>query len=377
MIDLDISDARVDLVNPIDDFKGKSVRYTFPVEFNEAELFSLLLWKFKNPNGPMTMFLPPGGDSDAPFKWDYVFGFPSEIKIHIQRSVNDLEVSISPKTVSREDFLKFIENNIKIYRKEIYETLASLEDYTLLINPYKRHSSIADLAAKELSKISYKAPSRPPHGSSKKEVKRYYNDYERYLENRERETLYSMMLVSESAFKVESYINMILAFLMKDKVKNDKNLFEETMRRGWKKKLQHLFLDCNHIVEKAEIEKDKLTEIEKLFSMRNKIAHSYPDKKDLEVAKMWFWENYPILKNPIPFNVFQVGINNKLPTRAEALELKSIADEFIESLNSFIDPKIHKSFKLFVNANPLGYNESKKMYSVPFGEAVIIGMNFR
>jgi len=376
MIDYDIANATLKNVDIKNDFRGKTVNYTFPKEFNEVELFSLLLWKFKFPNGPMSMFIDSNGDPDAPFKWDYIFGFDSGEKIHILRSVSNLEVFINPKTTSKEVFFEFIENNLSAHREEVYKTLMNLENYVLLINPYKRHSRITDLAADELNKISYKTPVPPPQGSPKTLVTQYYDRYKVYLNIREKETLYSIMLVNESAFRVESYINMILAFFMKNKIKNDKDLFQETMRRGWKKKLQHLYLDCNYINENAEISKAQLIEMDKLFKMRNKIAHSYPDKKDLEVSKMWFWRNFPVLKNPIPFNVFQVGINNKLPTRDEALSLKTIADDAIISIDSFIEERMKNAFKITVNANPLGYNESKQLYSTPFSEAIIIGLNY-
>lgn len=68
------------------------LKTTLPPGWPERTLFSMLLWHIGPPNGVMSLSLPPGGDPDAPWKWDYLLEFPNGQTMSIIRSWLNIEV---------------------------------------------------------------------------------------------------------------------------------------------------------------------------------------------------------------------------------------------------------------------------------------------
>lgn len=109
----------------------------------------------------------------------------------------------------------------------------------------------------------------------------------------------------------------------------------------------------------------------KMFDIRNRVAHSYPDTEDMAIGQMWFYNCFPVLEKSVPFMQFAVALHNQLPSPDEARFCKKAADELIEVLTDLIDPELRNETRFVTESNPLGYNHSKQMYSVPFGRSII------
>ena len=64
-----------------------------PETFSEVDIFCLFLERFGKPNGFMTFLAKePNGDSDALWKWDYIFNLPEIGTIEVCRSWKNIEI---------------------------------------------------------------------------------------------------------------------------------------------------------------------------------------------------------------------------------------------------------------------------------------------
>ncbi len=341
-------------------------------DFSEIDIFCLLLAKFGHPNGPMTMSIPYG-DPDAPWKWDFIFKIPELGTLEVCRSWKHLEIRTRKIEVNPNDLTEFLLYNLHKYKDKIRKVKNSLEDYRLLINPYKRHEVLAKFAKEELDLVNVKEPFYPESmAATPEDIERHNKTFIEFIKSMDKESASSISLCTHSAFMVEAYLNLIIAILIKEEVKEDKAIFKETIERTWRKKVKRLHLDCNYI-SKIDFGNSIIRDIATVFDLRNKVAHSYPHKEDLTVSHMWFFKNFPILNNPVPFDQFQIAINNRLPTREQAYFCYETASKMIEFIDKFIDENIINNFKFLSDSNPIGFNESKGMYSVPFGKTVFKG----
>jgi hypothetical protein len=370
IVDMDIGEITLPDKLPMSDGPAET-SFTIPHSFPEASLFSLLMSQLGPPNGPMTMAISHmGGDPDAPWKWDYIFQIPTGEIFSVQRAWLQIEVLCWKGSICKEDFVSFIGKNLKKHKESIETYLDKLENYVLLVNPVVRHREMAQFSFQELQQVRVDELFFPDKTHcTKKDQKRHTDSIQRHTTTAKKEMFYSATLVSESAFWAESYLNLMIALFVRPDFKKNEKLFTEYLRTNWQKKIEQLPFYCIAIAH-PDLESEELREARWLFELRNKIAHSYPEKDALGISSMWFLQRVPILKNAEPFTSFQLGLQRVLPTRTNALDAYRRAQSFVNYLCSLIEEKARPMFETFSMANPIGWNESKNMYSIPFGEVM-------
>jgi len=340
-----------------------------PNDYSEIDIFCLMLARFGHPNGPMTMSIPDG-DPNAPFKWDFIFHIPAFGTLEVCRSWMHLEIRTRKIKVLPKELLNFLQYNLKAHKDKIEEVKGKIEDYRLLINPFKRHQLLANEAKEELNDFTIKKIYYPKGMvATEKQIKRHNKSFESYMKGMNKESSLSISLCTHSAFMVEAYLNLILAVFLKKEIQEDSAIFKETIERPWRKKIKRLHIDCIHIT-KVDFGDSIIRDISKVFDLRNKVAHSYPHKEDLTVSNMWFFKNFPVLEKPLPFDKFQIAANNSLPTKVEAIFCFETANKMIELIDRYIAASNLEGFKMLSNSNPIGFNEKKGVYSLPFGSVV-------
>jgi hypothetical protein len=349
-------------------------RLMLPQSFDELSLFALLLWKFKKPNGPITFLGRPGGDPDGPFKWDFLFRLEG-VCIQVIRTVNGIEVWWWGRQTSSEAVLEFLSFNLGVHAQDIQNSIGSLEKYTLILNPYFRHRRMAETARKELLAVS---PVPPPEisvvGPSREHYEEQGRGFRNYLTLVDRQAMNAMLLVSESAFVVEAYLNLMYAILLRDEIRRSPALTREALFRKWRNKIEHLPADCRFIASPPDLGDTRVRDAGTLFDIRNQIAHSFPDTTEMKIGEMWFFQNFPVLPSAVPAHHFALTLNNQLPSREQALFSFDAGTAMVAFLRGLLDSSIVDSFDAVANANPLGFNETKGIYGIPFGEFVILGM---
>jgi len=342
-----------------------------PEHYSELDIFCLFLARFGRPNGFLSFAIDPNGDPDAPWKWDFIFRLPGIGTIEVCRSWKHLELRTRSVKVKKKELLEFLSFNLDLHKDKISEARQTLQDYRLLINPYKRHELLAESAKEDLNSTEVVEPFYPESiSASSEEIRRHGESLVAYIKTMEKEAAYSINLCTHSAYMVEAYLNLMLAVLMRPEIKGDKAILKETIERPWRRKLQHIHLDCEY-VSKADLGNAIVRDVGKVFELRNKVVHSYPDKDDLTVAHMWFFKNFPVLRNPLPFDKYQIAMNNSLPTRQQALDCHIAALKMVEFLSSLISQEVKDMFEYLAGSNPIGFNEAIGKYSVPFGQTVV------
>jgi hypothetical protein len=336
-------------------------------------LFALLKWKFGGPNGPLSYLGRPGGDPDGPFKWDFLFVPLEPLRLQVIRSTSRIEVWWWGAEVHTEEVLGYLQHNLDLHKSEIDTSIGELEEYTLILNPFARHRAVVGIAADELSKTQ---PIRPAIAASvhvpRNVLTEQGEEFSAYLRAIDRQALFAITLVSSSAFMAEAYLNLILALFMREEIRRSNTALAETLFRKWRHKTERLPIDCHSVTVAPDLGDVRVRDAKRLFDMRNEIAHSFPDKTAMKIGTMWFDRCFPILAAAMPFHEFAFALSNQLPSAEESLFCRSAAEGFVQFLRSLLSPDAASLLELFARTNPLGFNNKKQIYGVPFGAAVII-----
>lgn len=274
--------------------------------------------------------------------------------------------------VDPQELVAYLERSIVLHADKIEDVIATLDHYKLILNPYIRHKTLADLATKELSELSLVEPQFPSdERRSAEDLEKFKNAYARYMAAVDKQASLTLLAVTESAFMAEAYLNMLLAVLMRPEIRASKSIQQETLFRKWRNKVERLPLDCLHILP-PDMGDSCLRDVKTMFDLRNKVAHSYPDKEKMKVGEMWFEQSFPVLEAGQPFRKFAITLHNQLPSDVEAHFCIEAAKKFAKFLTNLVDPKIRDSIEFLIESNPIGFNETKGIYGVPFGKTVII-----
>ena len=373
---LDISTAQQVCEPYVPERGGIGGQHFLPEGFDELRLFALLKAKFGSPNGFLTFLGRQGGDPDGPFKWDYIFSPDGKVNVQVVRTVKAVEIRWWNGNLEPEELVEYLERSISQNADRIEDAIATLDHYKLILNPYIRHKTLADLAAKELSELSLIEPQFPnDENRSEEDLEQFKNEYADYITSVDKQASLTLLSVTESAFMAEAYLNMLLAVLLRPEIRASKSIQQETLFRKWRSKVERLPLDCLHVLT-PDMGDSCLRDAKTMFDLRNKVAHSYPDKEGMKVGEMWFEQSFPVLEAGQPFKKFVIALHNQLPSVSEAFFCIDAASRFVQFLAQLIDPKIRESIEFLIGSNPIGFNETKGIYGVPFGKMAILYTEF-
>jgi hypothetical protein len=346
-----------------------------PVTFPEATLYSLLRALFGRPAGAMSLLINPDGDPDAPFKYEFLIRLPDTTRLSFLRTWLNFEVRSYGRTITDAEIIKLITNNFNIHKKILDDSFNALESYRLLINPHYRHLRMMRLFKKELEAMNVPELEQPSNivveGT---ENQRYGSALREYLVQMERQSCFAVSLVTECAYAAESFLNLMLALLHNDVLRSNPKMFSEVLHENWRDKLERLPLHCRMITKKPDMDHTAVKSAKRLFELRNRIAHSYPDKDDLCVEKIWFDKRIPLLSACDSYVEYQSAPELRGPTRSEALEMPTVATSFIEYLKDLIDPRVKEEISAAAQAHPLGYSERTQRFGIPFGPDIFMSM---
>jgi len=369
---LDLSNAQP-LSEPVFPSKG-GIRgiYVIPEGFNELHLFVLLRLKFGSPNGFLSHLGRPGGDPDGPFKWDYSFSPDGKINVSVVRTAMAIELQWWNDDIEPFKLVSYLERSIERDSQKIKASIETLDHYKLILNPYIRHKRLVDLAAKELSELIVTRPKMSNfEAPTIEEVKSYGDAFSAYMASIDKQASINLLAVTESAYMAESYLNILLAVLMRPEIRTSKKILRDTLYRKWLDKVERLPLDCLHLAA-PNMGDSRLRDAKIMFDLRNKVAHSYPDKEDMKVGEMWFEQSFPVLPAGQPFSEFALALHNQLPSKVEAEFCIEAADKFTTFLSELIYQEVREKVEFLFTSNPIGFNETKGIYGVPFGSHAIV-----
>ncbi|WP_353072790.1 hypothetical protein [Tunturiibacter gelidiferens] len=287
----------------------------------------------------------------------------------------NLEVRRFGGKITSQEVLKMFTHNFALHEKGLKESFESLEKYRLVINPHYRHRRMMTYFEGELRKIKVKDIDVPQSIVVKKgDSDKHAKDIDRYMKQMEHQNCIATALVMECAYTAESYLNMLIAVLRNKTLLENRVILQEALRETWKDKLLRLPLHCREIAKTPRETDQPVRDIESVFRLRNKIAHSYPDPEDLCSAEIWFDDRIPLLPRTESYIPYQCGVDSILPRRQEALACPPKVIAFIVYLQSLLNEKVREEITFFSESNPVGFSDKTGNFGIPFGKSLTMAV---
>lgn len=218
----------------------------------------------------------------------------------------------------------------------------------MIMNPYYRHKNIQQAAQRKLEGISLVSPIAPSSPLVDKDlISAYIVKLTEFHKQVDEQAMYAMLVVIESAFRAEAFLNMVHAICLKSENRLTKKALKQVLIKKWKNKVKDMPDKCNFITKKPDLDDSRLISIEELFNQRNRIAHSYPCPENMSVGEMYFAGDYPVLNCAVSYIDFAYTLNNQIPSADDARSALKAVKGFEEYLKELLDSSALAAVELF------------------------------
>lgn len=322
------------------------------------------------PNGIFTK-LKKGLPLDNPIWWDFVVenkhGF-----VHIVRTCKQLEANYYHEN---EDFNihTFFQENLNKYSNEIETQIAKFEKHIVYINHYKSYSNSIEQLINEIAKIDLSEPKIiKGHITTKEDIDSYTKDIDIYTNNLILFHPKAKSLLLNSAFMIESFINIIIRIGAKTELQSYPDALKKYLNYSFRDKLQNIKFYTRFFENDIDLNLPVVKSILELMSIRNKYVHFDEYSKINIIGEEYFDDKYPLFN--LTKKSFQIDLLNKTylnPSKKEIDKYYKDSLLFIDYIFSIMNKDYIESVKQLIQVNPLSYNTKLNIYSSIFPDSIM------
>lgn len=341
------------------------IKHVKDLQIDPLKVYSLLRAVIsKQPNG-LYANLRLGKPLDSPFWWDYVLecdlGF-----IHLFRTSHGFEALY----LFEKEFniIDFFNRNIKTHAAEIQEEIQLYENHIVYINHYKSYDECVRYLWEEVKLIDLTLP-KPPN---QKDKSVYKTDISKFIKTSIKFHTLGKSLLLNSAFKIDSFINLVIRIGSSNKLKKNPEVLERYLKADFMYKIKCLRFYTKIFSDEFDYLDPAIKAAQELMVLRNKYVH-FDEKSDYnKLGEVYFDGDFPLhpLSPQRPHIAAFVQIFHN-PTFEMIERSVKTSDDFVKYLKSKIKEEYRPSISFLVEQNPISYNSEKMIYSSIYPEIIV------
>lgn len=366
--DVDYSDIE-NWRNPVKKFfqtmspkdKPKTERIS-PLDIDALKLYALLTSKIsQQPNGLFDI-MKVNKPLDNPIWWDFVLECPKGF-IQVWRTPFVLEASYHFD--GEFDLGSFFNSNIKRYEVEIDAMISNFDRHIVYINHYESYRQCVETLWKDISVIDLTLP-KPlvGHVTKKEEMDSYTKKVELFMSNSVKYHALAKSLVLNAAFKVESFLNLIIRIGSTPELRMYPDVLSKFTKQDFQSRIKSIRFYTYIFSADVDLSSSVYRETKELMTLRNKYVHYEEDTTHNRLGEIYYDHDYPLY--PVEKNRPAIEATKKtyhhpnIDTVGKAYET---SNNFVKMLESLIHAEIRDEILFLVEQNPIGYNEARGLYS--------------
>jgi len=324
------------------------------------------------PNGIYTFF-GKRKPLDCPIWWDFFVEKDNNF-IHVVRTNKQLEVTYFH---FNEEFniYNFFSNNLSKYKKEIEQIITQkFEKHIVYHNHYKSYLNSIITLNKEIAVINLTEPNPiQGHIATKEALNTYQKGLEIYTNNLILFHPKAKALLLNTAFMVESFINLIIRISAKKELLFlYPNILKKYLNYNFRDKLKGLKFYTRLFEKEVSFEEKCVKIIFELMTTRNKYVHFDEGSKINISGEEYFDNDFPLFN--VNEKTFQIDLLNKTylkPSKSEIDIYYENAFLFKNYILSLIKKQYVSDIEKLLNENPISFNIQKKVYSSIYPNALM------
>ena len=337
-------------------------------EISPVDLYCYLNARFGPANGFQMLFRLD--DSDNLIHWHYSLKYNDE-KMEIQCMSFRLEIMHSigfdDLSLAKIQFIKDIKKDFSKYGKDISEYKKKLEKWRLFVNPFFRIKSVIEhqLFKLESLKVENLEPFSQP--TSADEVKGMEENIAHVGEVYTEATALGLNVRMLAPVYAESFINLLIFLLAEDDIKNDKRMYESTIRQQIDMRIKNLHRHCKGFYQPVDYNNtEACKKFHTLINQRNDMLHGNIDPLKLDYETVYFEGKMPLFESfrSFGFYAWEASIRNVTPNLA--IGDYQVVQDFIAHVLICLEDDERELVLRFMETKDPGWNEKGKRAGVLF-----------
>ncbi|SUJ25734.1 Uncharacterised protein [Sphingobacterium multivorum] len=335
------------------------------LKIDPVKLYALLTLKIsQKPNGFFDL-LRINKPLDNPIWWDFVLECPQGY-IQIWRTPFLIEAKY--QFDGDIDLELFFNSNIERYKDEIKSAIKNFDKHTIYINHYQSYRQCVETLWHEISEIDLTVPqTSKSHVSSEAELINYSKDLDRFLKNSVRYHALAKSLVLNAAFKIESFLNLIIRLGSIPEMRLYSDVLSKFLKQDFQSRIKSIRFYTRILKDDINVSSDIYRNTKELMTLRNKYVHYEEDPIHNRLGEIYYDRDYPLLSlaenRPAIESIKHTFHHPDLVTVHKAFET---SNSFVTMIENLIHKEIKDDLLYLIQQNPIGYNESKNMYSAVY-----------
>ena len=335
------------------------------LKIDAVKLYALLVTKIsQQPNGffALSKIKKP---LDNPIWWDFVLECEKGF-IQIWRTPFVIEAQYSFDGIF--DLEVFFNSNIERYKNEIENTIKTFDRHTIYINHYQSYKQCVNTLWKEILEVKLDLPKAAVgHRTTKAEMDKYVSDLHIFKENSIKYHALAKSLVLNAAFKIESFLNLIIRIGSIPEVKNYPDVLTRFTKQDFASRIKSIRFYTQILSNDIDMGSAIYRDAKELMTLRNKYVHYEEDAIHNKIGEIYYDRDYPL--NPVDEHrpaieaIRKTFHNPDFDTVKKAFET---SNKFVNMMVDLFDKDFKKDLLLLIEENPIGYNETKGIYSSVF-----------
>ncbi|RZJ91151.1 MAG: hypothetical protein EOO20_05955 [Chryseobacterium sp.] len=341
--------------------KPKTERIS-PLNIDALKLYALLTSKISHqPNGLFDL-MKVNKPLDNPIWWDFVLECQNGF-IQVWRTPFVLEASYSFD--GEFDLEAFFISNIKKYETEIDGMIANFDRHTVYINHYESYRQCVETLWKEILEIDLTLPEPlSGHVTKTEEMDNYTKNVELFMTNSVKYHALAKSLVLNAAFKVESFLNLIIRIGSTPELRSYPDVLSKFTKQDFQSRVKSLRFYTYIFSADIDMSSSVYRETKELMTLRNKYVHYEEDTTHNRLGEIYYDRDYPLQPAEKNRPAIEATKNTYHHPDIDAVrKAYETSNNFVLMLQSLIHEEIRDSLLFLVEQNPIGYNEARGVYS--------------
>ena len=182
-------------------------------------------------------------------------------------------------------------------------------------------------------------------------------------------------LILNAAFKIESYLNLLIRITAKPELKEYPDVMKKNLNSNFSDKLKNLKFYTVLLSENVDMNNNAIKDALKVMTYRNKYVH-FDLSSDLnKIGVVHFDKDFPVFPSytdsPIVENIKR---SFQIPSFEIVKFSHYASNQFVSYIDSLlIDNEWSNGVRMIMSQNPIGFNEQKKVYSAIFSNVLFDG----
>lgn len=171
-------------------------------------------------------------------------------------------------------------------------------------------------------------------------------------------------LVLNAAFKIESYLNLLIRVGCKRDLKLYPDILNKFLRQDFGYKLKNLGFYTTIFTADFDLSREEYRDAKELMTLRNKYVHFDEDSTYNKLGQILYDKDYPL--HPIEKDRPAIESIKQMwhrPNLNKVEKAYQVSKSFVKYLESLIHPDLISDLSFLIDQNPIGYNEGIGAYS--------------